>query len=107
MASIAHSSPGRLGKVDPRSAIGGVIDLCRCESEAYAVLRSKAAHSNVEGCAGEQSFSATADTSQVAMFAVTEVHAFLHQIVMKVGGEAFILITRLSGDQGRRNAGGG
>jgi len=64
-----------------------VIDLCSRKSEAYAILRSKAAHSNVEGCAGEQGFSATADTGQVAMFAVAEVHAFLHQIVMKVGGE--------------------
>jgi hypothetical protein len=84
-----------------------VIELGRCKSEAYAILRSKAARSNVEGCAGEQSFSATADTGQIAMLAVAEVHAFLRQIVMKVGCETFILITGLGGEKGGRNAGDG
>ena len=107
MAGIARSSRRRLRKVDPRRAVGRVIDLCRGQSEAYAVLRSKAAYSDVEGCAGEQSFSAAADTGQIAVFARTEVHAFLHQIAMKVGGEAFILIAGLSREQRRRNADSG
>ena len=41
------------------------------------------------------------------MFAVTQVHAFLPQIVMKVGGKTFILITGLSGEERRCSAAGG
>ena len=84
-----------------------MINLCCRKSEAHTILRSKAAHSDVEGCAGEQSFSAAADTGQIGVFAVTEVHAFLHQIVMKVGGETFILIIGLSPEGCRREARGG